>query len=102
MATEYETFVRDRSHVLSGREVVLTLRDLSPGRKKYRGVNVRAVVSRPPRPGEPLLWIRSVVGVKDPDPCSVRIVEELPEAFIAEPYSDFFDAMEKAEKAERR
>ena len=41
MATEYEAFVRDRSHVLSGREVVLTLRDLSPGRKKYRGVNVR-------------------------------------------------------------
>jgi hypothetical protein len=98
MATEYEAFVRDRSHVLSGREVVLTLRDLSPGRKKYRGVNVRAIVSRPPRAGEPLLWIRSVVGVKDPDPCSVRIVEELPEAFMAEPYSDFFEAMEKAER----
>jgi hypothetical protein len=98
MTSEYEAFVRHRSHVLSGREVVLTLRDLSPGRKKYRGVNVRAVVSRPPRAGEPLLWIRSVVGVKDPDPCSVRIVEELPEAFMAEPYSDFFDAMEKAER----
>jgi hypothetical protein len=102
MAKEYETFVRDRSHVLSGREVVLTLRDLSPGRKKYRGVNVRAVVSRPPRPGESVLWIRSVVGVKDSDPCSVRIVEELPEAFMAPPYSDFFDAMEQAEKTERR
>jgi len=98
MATEYEAFVRDRSRVLSGGEVVLTLRDLSPGRKKYRGVNVRAVVSRPPSAGQPLLWIRSVVGVKDPDPCSVRIVEELPEAFMAEPYSDFFDAMEKAER----
>lgn len=98
MATEYETFVRDRSRILSGREVVLTLRDLSPGRKKYRGVNVRAVVSRPPRPDEPVLWIRSLVGLKEPDPCSVRIVEELPEAFTAEPYSDFFDVMEKAER----
>lgn len=97
MANEYETFVRDRARILSGREVVLTLRDLTPGRKKYRGVNVRAVVSQPPRAGEPVLWIRSVVGVKDPKPCSVRIVEELPETFEALPYSDFFEAMEKAE-----
>jgi len=98
MASEYEAFVRDRSRILSGREVVLTLRDLGPGRKKYRGVNVRAVVSRPPRAGEPVLWLRSVVGVKDPDPCSVRIVEEMPEAFLAAPYSDFFDVMEMAER----
>ena len=98
MAAEYETFVRDASRILSGREVVLSLRDLSPGRRKYRGINVRAVVSRPPRPGEPVLWVRSVVGVKDPLPCSVRIVEELPEAFQAVPYSDFFEVMEKAER----
>lgn len=102
MAGEYETFVRDRDHVLSGREVVLTLRDLAPGRKKYRAMNVRAVVSRPPRPGEPLLWLRSVVGNKDAAPCSVRIVAELPEAFAAEPYSDFFDTLRRAETAERR
>jgi hypothetical protein len=98
MPNEYETFVRDASRVLSGREVVLSLRDLTPGRRKYRGTNVRAVVSRPPRPGEPKLWIRSVVGVKDPLPCSVRIVEELPETFEAVAYSDFFDVMEKAER----
>lgn len=98
MANEYETFLRNPARILSGREVVLSLRDLSPGRRKYRGINVRAVVSRPPRPGEPVLWIRSVVGVKDPLPCSVRIVEELPEAFQAAPYSDFFEVMEKAER----
>jgi hypothetical protein len=98
MATEYETFVRHKDRVVSGREVVLTLRDLTPGRKKYRGVNVRAVVSRPPTPGEPVLWLRSVVGVKDPAPCSVRIVEEMPDTFEAEPYSDLFDAMERAER----
>ncbi|OGA12894.1 MAG: hypothetical protein A3G25_13465 [Betaproteobacteria bacterium RIFCSPLOWO2_12_FULL_63_13] len=98
MTSEYETFVRDPAHILSGNEVVLSLRDLTPGRRKYRGSNVRAVVSRPPRPGEPALWIRSVVGVKDPRPCSVRIVEELPETFNAVAFSDFFDAMEKAER----
>ena len=98
MSKEYETFARNPERVLSGREVVLTLRDLGPGRRKYRGINVRAVVSRPPRPGEPTLWIRSVVGLRDPQPCSVRIVEELPEAFEAVPYSDFFEAMERAER----
>lgn len=98
MATEYETFVRDLAHVLSGREVVLTLRDLTPGRKKYKALNVRCVVSRPARPGEPVLWIRSVVGLRDPAPCSVRIVEELPEAFPATPYGDFFEAMARQER----
>ncbi len=96
---EYEAFVRDRAAVLSGREVVLALRELTPGRKKYRGVNVRGVVSRPPRPGEPLLWLRSVVGVRDLNPCSLRIVAELPEVFDAPAYSDLFEAMKKAEKA---
>jgi hypothetical protein len=97
MATEYEAFVRDPHATLSGRPVVLSLRDLTPGRKKYRGVNVRAVVSRPPKPGEPALWLRSVVGIRDPQPCSVRIVEELPETFAAEAYSDLFEAMKRLE-----
>jgi len=97
MVSEYETFIRDTARVLSGRECVLTLRDLTPGRSKYRGINVRAVVSRPPRTDEAILWIRSVVGLKDPLPCSVRIVEELPETFEGLPYSDYFSAMERAD-----
>lgn len=98
MTTEYETFVRDRAHALSGREVVLALRDLTPGRKKYRCINVRAIVSQPPRAGEPVLWIRSVVGVKDPEPCSVRIVAQLPDVFEAPAYSDYFDTLRKFEQ----
>ena len=97
MTKEYETFLRDASRVLSGSECVLTLRDLTPGRTKYRGINVRAVVSRPPHVGEATLWIRSVVGLKDPEPCSVRIVEELPETFEGLPYSDYFSALERTE-----
>lgn len=98
MTKEYETFARDSARLLSGNEVVMTLRDLTPGRKKYRGLNVRGVVTRPPRPGEPVLWIRSVVGNRDAQPCSVRIIQELPEAFRGVPYSDFFEAMERAER----
>ena len=92
-AAEYEAFVREVVATTSGAPVVLTLRDLTPGKKKYRGLNVRAIVSRPPKPDEPRLWLRSVVGVRYPQPCSVRILEELPETFTAEPYSDLFDAM---------
>lgn len=98
MGATYEAFVRDMDHVLSGREVVLTLRDLRAGRKKYRGLNVRAVVSRPPRPEESILWLRSVVGVRHPAPCSVSIVEELADTFPGEPYSDLFDAMKRLER----
>lgn len=96
--SEYEAFVRDLRRTLSGQPVVLTLRDLTPGRKKYRGLNVRAVVSQPAKPGEPRLTLRSLVGVKHPGPCSVRIIEELPETFAGEAYSDLFDAMERLER----
>ncbi len=96
--TEYEAFVRDVDKTLSGKPIVLTLRDLTPGKKKYRAKHVRAIVSKPPRDGEPRLLLRSVVGVRYPWPSSVRIVEELPETFAAVPYSDLFDAMERLEK----
>jgi hypothetical protein len=98
MTQEYEAFVRDRGRAVSGAEVVLTLRDLTPGRHKYRGINVRAVVSEAPVPGEPLLWLRSVVGTREAAPCSVRITEELPPTFDAPPYSDYFKVMEALEK----
>jgi hypothetical protein len=99
MPNEYEAFVRDIERTVSGRPVVLTLRDLTPGKKKYRAVHVRAVVSNPPKAGEPVLWLRSVVGVKYPRPYSVRIIEELTEAFAAEAYSDLFEAMERLEES---
>jgi len=100
MEQEYETFARDPAHLLSGREVVLSVRDLMPGRKKYRGMHVRATLSRPPRPGEPLLWIRSVVGEKDPEPCSMNIVEMLPDLIEGKPYTDFFAALRRLEKTD--
>lgn len=98
MGSEYEAFVREADRALSGQPVVLTLRDLTPGKKKYRAKHVRAIVSKPPKEGEARLWLRSVVGVRYPWACSVRIVEELSETFAAVPYSDLFDAMERLEK----
>ncbi len=100
MPNEYEAFVRNIERTLSGFPVVLTLRDLTPGKKKYRALHVRAVVSNPPKAGEPVLWLRSVVGVKYPRPYSVRILDELTEAFTAVPYSDLFEAMERLERSQ--
>ncbi len=97
MTKEYETFVRDVARLLNRREVVMCLRDLTPGRKKYKGLNVRAMVSQPPRQGEDILWIRSVCGVKNPEPFSVKIIEKLPDIFQGAPYTDFFSAMERLE-----
>jgi len=98
MTQEYEAFVRDRAHAVSSSEVVLTLRDLSPGRHKYKGINVRAVISETPQEGEPHLWLRSVVGVREAKPCSVRITEHLPAVFDAAPYTDYFTVTEALEK----
>ena len=97
MTQEYEAFVRNREHAVSGAEVVLTLRDLTPGRHKYKGINVRAVISETLVEGEPLLWLRSVVGTREPSPCNVRITEELPPVFDAPPYTDYFKVMEALE-----
>jgi len=99
MTTEYETFVRDAAHLLNQRQVVLCLRDLTPGRKKYKGLNVRASVSQSPGPGEDVLWVRSVCGVKQPKPYGVKIVERLPDVFKGAPYTDFFAAMARVEQA---
>lgn len=98
MTQEYEAFVRDRAHAVSGNQVVLTLRDLTPGRHKYKGINVRAVISETPVEGEPLVWLRSVVGVRESSPCSVRITEKLPPVFDATPYTDYFKVTEALEK----
>ena len=94
---EYQCFVKSYADLEEGREVVLTIRDLSPGRRKYNARVVRAVVSRA---AEPLarwdrLWVRSMVGVMDPDPWALRIVEELGPAVPGRPYSDIFEALER-------
>jgi hypothetical protein len=97
MAQEYEAFTRDREKVVSGRRVALTLRDLTPGRHKFRGKNVLGVISETPVEGEPLLWLRSVVGTREAKPCSINIIRELPEVLGGKPYSDYFKALEALE-----
>ena len=92
---EYECFLRRLADLEEGKEVILTLRDLAPGPRKYHARHARAVVSRS---ADALanwdrLWVRSVVGVKDPRPWGIRILEEHGDSLPGKPYTDIFEAM---------
>jgi hypothetical protein len=58
MEKEYSVFVEDiKKELVEGREIVLTIKDLTPGRRKYENRLVKAVVSRSPEklPGSNIL-----------------------------------------------
>ncbi len=93
---EFECFLRRWQDLEEGKEVILTLRDLSPGPRKYNARHVRAMVSRSAAFGSAdRLWVRSVVGIKDPVPWGIRILEELGASLPGRPYTDIFEAMER-------
>ncbi len=99
---EYECFVKRLEDVKENRQLILTLRDLSAGPRKYDARIVRALVSRAP---DALahwdqLWVRSAVGVKDPQPWGVKVVEELGDSLPGRPYTDIFEAAEQVKGKE--
>lgn len=65
---DYEAFVRDLDKTLSGREVVLTLRDLRPGSKRYRGLGGHRGERHRSPPDQAKSSRVSSIGV----PCGVR------------------------------
>jgi hypothetical protein len=81
MKKEYDTFVETLQDLPQGQETELTIRDLTPGRSKYDGRCVRAVVSpsRDELPEGDVLWIRFYTGVLHPQPWAVKIIQELGE-----------------------
>jgi hypothetical protein len=77
--------------VLAGeRDLVLVLRDLRPGRRKYLAQNVRARVTRAALPPEGYvpLRVRSAVGNELPGPWWVQVIEVLPSRLAGAPYAD--------------
>ncbi len=89
MKKEYVTFVRSFQGLPEGKELELTVRDLSPGPRKYNARVVKAILSRSPEkmPGD-VLWLRSWTGFLHPHPWAIRIVQELGECLDKPPYSD--------------
>jgi len=76
----------------------MVLRDLRPGRKKYRMRHVIAVVSRqtPETAGTDELRIRTVVGVQLPESYAINILRDLPMELPGIPYHDFYQALKRA------
>lgn len=79
MGREWVVFVTRMEEIQDGQENVLTIRDLSPGPRKYNARVVKALVSSDPEriPNAEVLWIRSWIGHLHPKPWAMRIIEEV-------------------------
>ena len=99
----WETFLRRPGDLKEGVETPMALRDLTPGKNKYRMRHVVAVATR--RAADEAsssmdrLQVRTVVGVLLPEAWSVRIVRDLPIELPGRPYRDFFSALAQAAKS---
>jgi hypothetical protein len=91
MSKEYVAFVDNPNDLPMGQEIELSIRDLTPGRQKYDGHNVRAIIADSPDklPGSDVLWFRSLVGILYPKPWAIKIIAELDEFIPKRPYSDY-------------
>lgn len=87
---EYLTWVRHLKDLPEGEEIQITLRDLTPGPRKYEARNVKAIVyaSQERLPEGDVLRFRSPVGVLLPDIWTIRITEDLGEYLPGTPYHE--------------
>ncbi|MEW6664547.1 MAG: phenylphosphate carboxylase subunit gamma [Thermodesulfobacteriota bacterium] len=88
---EYQVYVPSIQEGLpEGREIVLTVKDLTPGRRKYDNKVVKAIVSRSADslPDSDVLRVRSWMGVLYPDPWAIRIIEEVGELIPGVPHGE--------------
>ncbi|MFQ5987770.1 MAG: phenylphosphate carboxylase subunit gamma [Dehalococcoidia bacterium] len=90
MKREYVTWVDDLHNLPEGEEIQLTIRDLTPGRRKYEARHVKAILSSSPDklPDGDTLWLRSGSGVMMPVPWVIRVVEELGDYLPGTPYQE--------------
>ena len=91
MVKEYSVFVENiGKDLVEGSEVVLTIKDLTPGRRKYENRVVKAVVSksREKLPDGDVLGVRSWTGVLYPEPMVIKILEEVGEVVPGIPHGE--------------
>lgn len=81
MAKEYLTFVESLKDLAEDKEMELTIKDLTPGPRKYDARYVRAKLSSEPKKlaGADTLWVRFRMGVLHPKPYAIKITKELGE-----------------------
>ncbi len=72
----YDTFIaKEAKDVQEGEEMVSVIRDLAPGKTKYRSVYARIRVSKDPKKYPETVWLRMGRGQLVPDPYSMEILE---------------------------
>lgn len=76
MRQSYDTFIqKDFEELKEDEEIVGVIRDLSPGKKKYKGIYARFRVSKDPDKYPNILWIRLGRGQLVDRPCSMEVIE---------------------------
>lgn len=94
MKREYVSFIPDIKDLIENQEVTLTIKDLTPGPRKYDARIVKAILASSPTglPDGDVLWVRSWTGVLYPQPWAIRIVEELEETEAGLPHGETLSA----------
>jgi len=74
---EYDTFVLRNEVLPDGGECRIIIRDLTPGRDKYKSLTVKALVASSAElmPDGDTLWVRNEVGALSKDPWKIKILE---------------------------
>ena len=91
MVKEYEVFIRSiGDELVEGQEVELTIKDLTPGPRKYENRVVKAIVSSSPEKlsNYDILRVRSWTGHLYPEPWAIKIVEEVGEVLSGLPHGE--------------
>lgn len=74
--TSWDTFIlKDYKDLQEDEEMVTVIRDLTPGKAKYRGTYARIRVSKDPKKYPETLWIRLGRGQLIETPWSMQILE---------------------------
>ena len=87
---EYLTFIPDIKDLIEDQEVKITIKDLTPGPRKYDARIVKVILSSDPGrlPDGDILWVRSWTGVLYPQPWAIKIVEELEDTEAGLPHGE--------------
>jgi hypothetical protein len=90
MGKEWVIFISQLEDLVEGQEKVLTIRDLSPGQKKYNAKVVRARVSSnsDTLPGADVLWVRSWTGILYPKPWAIKVIGEAGDYIEGSPHGE--------------
>jgi hypothetical protein len=90
MKKEYLIFVQRLEDLMEQKEMELTIRDLTPGPRKYDAKIVKAVLSKSQEglPDADILWVRSWIGNLYPDPWRIKILREIGEFLPGKPHGE--------------